>query len=387
MKHFAKLAACFTAAMCTVLASAQVPSTDGAAAPPTTTTSAYVYVLTQNSNNTYEIDGYSAASNGALTLIPGSPFWTSNSLYTSGLASTSHWVFVSDGTYIYSLSISSTGTLKQVSSVNAAEHYGYPGTAGASLVLDHTGSTLYAYALDGTGDNEFQFFSKNSTTGALTYLGSTGINEGYSGYLSFIGNNKDAYGFGCFQDSWLDDGYSRNSDGTLTPFEPTMTTPTYPNGQYCADISAADPASDLAVALYPSTGEGAPAPPAALAVYTVNSSGTSLTTNSTYESMPTSEVGQIYAMTANPTGNLLAVGGESGLQIFFFNGSKQITPYTGFLAEHPIWQLGWDNNNHLYGISYSGRLYSFTVKTTGYVQDPGSPYTVSTPRGITVVSK
>jgi hypothetical protein len=149
--------------------------------------------------------------------------------------------------------------------------------------------------------------------------------------------------------------------------------------------AAADPFGNLAVALDLET-TGPPSPPAWLAVYTADSSG-NLTTQSTYQNMPTSEVGWLNDMKLNPAGNLLAVAGSSGLQIFFFNGSKPITAYTGFLAEHPITQMFWDNHNHVFGISSSGRLYSFTVTTTGYHQDSGSPYTITNPQAIAVLSK
>ena len=387
MQHFSKLAACLIATLCTALASAQSPSMEKAAAP-TTTTSAYVYVITNPNSNSSELDGYSASSNGTLTRLPGSPFWTSNNAYVTGLANTAHWLFVSDGTYIYSFSISSTGTLKQVSSVNAAQYStNDPITAGLYLVLDHTGSTLYALGTDGAGNNVFQFFDKNSATGALTYFGSTNQDIGY-GNIAFTANNEYAYGFGCFQDETFSSSFVRSSDGTLTQFFPNEPIPNYPNGEYCLSGAAADPTGDLAVAMFPGTYTGPPAPPAALGVYTVDSSG-NLSTNSTYENMPTTEVGWINenGLLASPAGNLLAVAGTSGLQIFFFNGNKQITPYTGFLAEHSMTQIAWDNHNHLYGISFSGRLYSFTVTTTGYHQDPGSPYTVNMPRAMTVLSK
>jgi hypothetical protein len=156
--------------LCTVLASAQLPSTQNGAAQTTTSPNAYVYVISNPSTSTYELDGYSADSTGALTHLAGSPFWKTNKTLLA-MANTSHWLFVSDGTYIYSFSIASSGALKQVSSVNAAQHYGFSGLTGVYLLLDHTGSTLYALAEDGVGDNEFQFFSKNSTTGALTYSG------------------------------------------------------------------------------------------------------------------------------------------------------------------------------------------------------------------------
>jgi hypothetical protein len=385
MKHFAKLAACL-ATLCTLLVCAQASTQDGTAVRSTTSTSAYVYVISNPSTTNVQLDGYSAASDGTLTLLPGSPFWTSSKSYAQGLAGTTHWLFVSDGTYIYSFSIGSTGTLKQVSSINAAQYSsGDPITAGLYLMFDHTGSTLYALGMDSSGNEEYQFFDKNSATGALTYFGVSNQETNYNS-LSFTGNNEYAYGFSCAQAETFGDSVIRSSDGGLTQFFPSEPIPSYPNGQYCLGGVAADPGSDLAIAMYPGPIDGSPEPPAALGVYTVDGSG-NLSTNSTYETMPTSEVGWINDMEANPAGNLLAVGGASGLQVFFFNGSKQITPYTGFLAEHFMTQLAWDNSNHLYGISFYNRLYSFTVTTTGYHQDTDSPYTISVPRSITVVSK
>jgi hypothetical protein len=385
MKDRAKLAACLIATLSAVLASAQVPSTqEGSVSQTTTSPNAYVYVISNPSSNTYEIDGYSADSTGALTLLAGSPFWkTSKALLA--MANTSHWVFVSDGTYIYSFSIASSGALKQVASVNAAQYYGFSGLAGVYLLLDHTGSTLYALADDGVGDNEFQFFAKNSTTGALTYFGSTGASAFY-GYTAFTGSNLYAYGFGCIQDSRADYGFSRGSDGSLTRLSIDPPMPTYPNGNYCpAGGVAADPASDVAVPLNLETTQP-PSPPVWLAVYTADSSG-NLTTNSTYQNMPTASVGWLDYIAASPAGNLLALGGTSGLQVFYFNGSNPITLYTGLLAVHELSRLAWDTHNHLYGISPSGRLYAFKVTTTGQKQASGSPYSISNPLAITVLSK
>ena len=390
MKSSLKLGTClvvlsYMIVSCTVGTSAQVDDTqDTAASQPSTSPTAYVYVVTNPTSSTSELDGYGAASDGTLTKLPGSPFWTSNTQFVTGLANTAHWLFVSDGVYIYSFSIGSNGALKKVSSINAAQYYPYGGLVGASLVLDHTGSTLYAAALDGTGDNEFQFFTKNSATGALSYSGSTAINIAY-GELLFATSNQYAYGFGCFQDSTFDYAFSRGSNGTLTPLNVNIPIPTYPDGDYCLDMAAAAPANNLAVAMYLET-TGPPNPPAWLGVYTADSSG-NLTTNSTSQNMVTSEVGNLNDMAASPAGNLLAVGGDAGLQVFFFNGGNPITAYTGFIAEHRITQLKWDNHNHLFGISSSGRLYAFKVTATGYKQAQGSPYSIPFPRAISVLSK
>jgi len=380
MKHSVKLATCLLATLCTVLAFAQLPPTQGgAASQPSTIPSAYLYVTSNPSSNTYEINGYSAASDGTLSTIAGSPFGKTNNTL-SPMANTSHWLFVSDGVYIYSFSIASTGALKRISSINAQQYDSSGGTSGY-LVLDHTGTTLYNLQLDGVGDNAFEFFNKNSTTGALTYSGSSPVSAAY-GSLAFIGNNVYAYGSACIQLSAAFYGFSRRSDGTLTRLSLNPPIPPNPNGNYCPTGVAADPASDVAI---PFLLEGQP--PVQLGVYTADSSG-NLTTNSTYQNMPSTAVGFVNDMATSPSGNLLAVAGSGGLQVFHFNGSNPITPYTGLLATHNITQIRWDSHKHLYGVSpSSGRLYVFTVTSTGYKQAPGSPHSITNPKAITVLSK
>jgi hypothetical protein len=383
MKPSVKVAACLISALCTVLASAQIPSTQGGAEAPTTSSpSAYVYVVSAVSNGA-ELDGYSADSNGALTRLPGSPFWTSKSQYVTGLAHTAHWLFVSDGVYIYSFSIASNGALTRKSSINAQNYTNYTCGEVGSLFLDHTGSTVYALNIySDCANNTIQSFAKNSSTGALTYLGDTSPSAALWGPVSFIGNNLYAYNAGCIQLSSAFYAVSRSSNGGLARFLIDPPIPSNPNGNYCSWAQAADPASNLAVAFLL---EGQP--PAQLGVYTADSSG-DLTTNSTSENMPTTAVGSVEAMKASAAGNLLAVGGTTGLQVFHFNGSNPITHYTGLLATHELRDLAWDNHNHLYGISpSSGRLYAFRVTTTGYKQATGSPYSISVPQAITVLSK
>jgi hypothetical protein len=47
------------------------------ASAQTTTLNAYVYVINRLNGPINELDGFSADSTGALTALPGSPFWTS----------------------------------------------------------------------------------------------------------------------------------------------------------------------------------------------------------------------------------------------------------------------------------------------------------------------
>jgi hypothetical protein len=82
------------------------------------------------------------------------------------------------------------------------------------------------------------------------------------------------------------------------------------------------------------------------------------------------------------------VGGDAGLQIFHFNGSKPITHYTGLLTTDEVDQVSWDNDNHLYAISYvSGKLFVFTITPTSHHQAPGSPYTITKPQNIAILPK
>lgn len=104
--------------------------------------------------------------------------------------------------------------------------------------------------------------------------------------------------------------------------------------------------------------------------------------------MPTSAVKYVADISMSPTGNLLAVAGTAGLQIFHFNGTNPITHYTGLLSQDQVDQLFWDNNNHLYAISHSAnKLFVFTITPTSVSQAPGSPYTITNPQNITVLPK
>jgi len=96
-------------------------------------------------------------------------------------------------------------------------------------------------------------------------------------------------------------------------------------------------------------------------------------------------VGAVKDLNMSPSGKLLAVGGTGGLQIFHFNGSEPIKPYTGLLTNDEIDQFFWDNQNHLYAISRTaGKLFVFTITPTSHSEAPGSPYTINKPQNIIV---
>ena len=366
MKSSVKLASCLIVIVCGVLLFAPFAS-----AQATTSPDAYVYVINVLSNGSHELEGLRADSTGALSPLPGSPFWTSTAhtqFWT--LAHTANWLFASDELNIYSFLIASNGALTLKSSINAQQFVNSDEVA--ALFLDHTGSILYATEVnvsEGTQGNSILAFQKNSTTGALTYLGNTDYpdrsgsqDELTSSLLGFTGNNEYAYNAGCDQGSVSWYAVRRNNDGTLSEFSIDPTIPSNPNGNYCPYGDAADPTNNLAVALF--LGQSGPTQ---LAVYTADSSG-NLTTTSTAENMPATAVG-FGRMAMSPAGNLLAVGG-GGLQVFHFNGSNPITPYTGRLAWRNTYDVAWDKHDHLYSIG-EGAVQAWKITPTGWKQAVG----------------
>ena len=104
--------------------------------------------------------------------------------------------------------------------------------------------------------------------------------------------------------------------------------------------------------------------------------------------MPKVAVSTVLGYRMSPNGKFLAVGGTSGVQIFHFNGAKPLTKFTGLLAAANLYQMFWDNANHLYALSETaGKLYVFTVTSTGVTQAPGSPHTIANPISIIVLPK
>ena len=136
-----------------------------------------------------------------------------------------------------------------------------------------------------------------------------------------------------------------------------------------------DPTNHLAVGLFLEQSG-----PAQLAVYTADSSG-NLTTTSTAQNMPTTAVGD-GVMSISPAGNLLAIASGRGLQVFHFNGSNPITPYTKRLAwsaSHPAW----DKHNHLYALEGGVRVWRITPN----FWKPTARYPLNAPAALTVLSK
>jgi hypothetical protein len=379
--HRTLLLALIGACASTVLASAQATSSptevnnrlQGSASP-----AAYVYLSNPAGGGGNQINAYSAAANGALTPIPGTPFPSAG----SDMAVNETWLFATDGSNIYSFSIAANGALQQMDSYAAESGGGL-----FSLFLDHTGSTLYTDYY--TTNNDYLSYSIDQSTGQLTPVNDLAGGPSNNSPLSFIGNNEFGYSSSCYHFEPDIFGVQRASDGALTYLTSTPPYPTAPTGDFwCPWLAAADPTNHLAVAMQPHNGNWGIEGPYQLASYTVDNSG-NLTTTNTYQNMPQVLVGDdITDYKMSPDGKFLAIGGGQGLQLFHFNGANPPTKFTGLLPTHAIYQLFWDNADHLYAISPpAGKLYVLTVTSTGISQAPGSPHSIAKPRGLIVLPK
>jgi hypothetical protein len=377
------LVAVATICASTVLASAQVTSspTDNSTSNPATSPVAYVYVSNAASSTTNQINGYAAASNGSLTAISGSPFKQN----VNWMAVNGTWLFgvANLDEDIYSFKIGSNGALSLKDKYTVVTN----GDGVISDYLDHTGSTLYADLY--STNNDYLSYSINQSNGMITAIGDLPGGPSNNSPVSFIGNNVFAYSSSCYHFGPEIIGVKRASSGTLSYLN--NFNPPYPaeksGGFYCPWLAAADPTNHLAIAMEPLTSTWAQDGPWQLATYTVDGSG-NLTTNSTYQNMPSVLVGTVSNYWMSPSGKYLAVGGSSGLQIFHFNGANPITKFTGLLTSSPIEQIFWDNANHVYAISHeSSKLFVYTVTSSGVTQAPGSPHWIKSPQNLIVLPK
>jgi hypothetical protein len=184
-------------------------------------------------------------------------------------------------------------------------------------------------------------------------------------------------------------GYQRGAKGNLDSLSFTWTPPAPPDGYrgYITAFLAADPTNHLAVVLQPANPPGCSAINPQIGSVTVNGKGDLSTTN-TSANMPTTLVSTVYDMKVSPSGTLVAVGGQGGLQVFHFNAANPPTTYTPLLTTDTISEMFWDNSHHLYAISQAtSTLHVYTVTATGYSEAPGSPYTVSQPVAVAVQPK
>ena len=391
MKVLSLLSALSMSAAVVQTTSAQAPNTQ---AVVSTAPVAFVYVSNTPGSGANKVNAYAAAANGKLTPVPGSPFADNlTSMVVNG-----KYLLGSNkgGVYVAAFSIQSNGALHWTTSTDVARFNTSGCVFPSPLILDHTGANLYLASTVGSlcDSTEHQSFTIDKPTGALRFVGSTSQTFLFDTPLTFSANNVYAYGTDCvnFQGNVTDTFhvYKRGSNGllTLTAINPPTPPPPTSGDFYCRSQTAADPSNHLAVsvqAIDQSTSQPDGQPQ--LATYTADASG-NLTVSSISGNMPRTGVGFVNNLSMSPSGKILAVAGQSGLQIFHFNGNSPITAYTGLLTSNDIEQCFWDNANHLYAISQNtGKLYVFTVTPTGFSQATGSPYSIHAPANIIVQPK
>ncbi len=386
MTRFGKLLLCLAASF----TGATLAQTDDVKPAKSSPPVAYVYV-----SRPTHIDGFAASSKGALTPVPGSPFLGK----VQSMAVSSSLLFGSgaDRTNVYSFHVASDGALKPAETINVQTHNSSGCGGLGPPLLDHTGDSLYVGVNTGgsgpgfdCADGSFESFAIEKSTGGLKFLGITGDIFGFFGQLSFIGDNKFAYGASCTPEtagiaSNLA-GFERKSNGDLifAIDGPTPVTKAA-NSFYCPLASSSNPANHVAVVLQSISNEtNEPNGPPQLATYSADNHG-NLTTKSTFENMPATEVTGISDVEMAPSGKEFVVGGQ-GFQLFRLNGSSPITKFTGLeLSSVQFQQFRWDGSNHLYALS-GGMLYVFAVSSTG-VELVGSPTSIPEAQGLAVLSK
>jgi hypothetical protein len=353
--------------------------------PETTAPSPVANVYVQINSG---VNVYNANASGELTLVKGSPFAD-----TGQMEGNNGGYLISVGTdYLHSYKIESNGAVgPQASEINTQSYAGSEcGSTFDASIFDHTGQ-YFSVQLYGSTSNPCSALQtyKVASNGEFTFLGDTVSTDGVHGTAyqqavsTYSSNDTFAYGAMSTQGATVFDAFKRGAAGDLvenTSFNQSGPTPNPSLGNYEPWVVAADPANHLAAVVDTPFGDSTTMQ---LASYTINTSTGAVQSTNTYENMPVVEG---YPITINMSwaGNLLAVGGGNGLQIFHFNGAAPPTAYSGvLLPKVEIDQLAWDKNNHLYALSYSaGEMYVYTVTATSISGVSGSPYKVEKPYGL-----
>ena len=381
MTRYLKLFVCLTASL---TAAALAQTTDQPEATKTSSPVAFVYVSSPTG-----IDAFASGSNGRLTPVPGSPFAGA----VNSMSVNRKYLFGAgvNATDIFTFSIGANGALKQVSEINAQTYN--PGNCGGMgpLQIDYAGTTLYnqvnagcqsgyqSFHIEANGALKFLSAAASGVpTDVLLYPLSPAILLGIDSFAYQMGIVKPGgAGFPGVAEVFyqrLPNGALQNAGGLGV--EPGAKNPI---DLLCPFLLAGDPSDHLAIAWHDLNALGEPAGSDVLVPFTAHGAG-NLSTTSTIDDIPSIDLPSTSAMSISPSGELLVVGGQNGFELFHFNGPKPITFYTGALQTNDQFlQFGWDGHNHLYALSVGPSPYQlrvYTVTSTSFTEDPGSPLTV-----------
>jgi hypothetical protein len=368
------------------------------------TLNAFVFTLgsgmTADGNGNYpcQLRAFTAYSNGTLKSVSGSPY--ASTLCADGnnhMVVNGNTLFVSSGTQIFAYTITaSSGALKQVGMIDTTGGNPDPNDCTFSgMVFDHTGSNLYVLCTDYDNEGPDYLLNYKVAGSQLNFVAATAAGNASNEYLAPTVSSNNEYLYNTYANGidWANHGvavWQRASNGTLTVPQnfstkggPVGWAPTV--GYYVGGYGAkADPSGHLAMLSNYEAG-----PPFGIVgnpqigSYTITSTG-SLTTTGTATNMPFVDVGGFFDMNMSPSGKVLAVAGDSGLEVFHFNGASPVTTF-GWVSRHPQFALHWDDANHLYALGYDG-LTVFTVTTTSGVQN-GAPSAIMNGLAMVVLPK
>jgi hypothetical protein len=327
--------------------------------------------------------GYSVSADGRLTPLTGFPktgwFW--------GVASGRYYFTPDpDNVHLDTYQIGTDGSFTKIYSVldQATAHC----TDQCSIrpdIADPVGSSLYVHIYSyNSGDGLLtpETYSIDKSTGELTYVAQGGADWtfGHGGCQLYDFSPDGRYVYGSCTSAygdWLDISV-RNPDGSLTEAPKIKVTgPTPPAGTFYSGVPAGgDTENHLAAIIFSFDSNGVylyNSPPL-LASYTINADGSLTSTNTAADMPPVHD----FVVTAgvSPSGKLLAVGEQGGIQLFNFNGAAPATADGGVIATDPPQTMQWDTQNHLFVLSSTHKLYVFTVTGSSLVQAPGSPYSI-----------
>ncbi|HWC16777.1 MAG TPA: hypothetical protein VG498_07165, partial [Terriglobales bacterium] len=330
--------------------------------------------------------GYGVSPSGSLTALSGSPSSTSTAQGTNIVTNGANlYAIAEDNTAnldIFSIN-RSNGSLTLANSTSAT--VGDPnrpdpihGDPAGGLALDHSGASLYVNVgvtdLNG-GINVFAVGNGSSAqqlqflpTGAVAFPP-----------LVFAPNNQYAYSNTCFFRSEGVYAYTRSSDGTLKGLSlGPVAEPTVAGAAFCPGALAVSAKGYLAVVwLRQFMCCGSSENHVYLMTYKINGDGTlTAISGSQQQTASTSNPNSANNVAANfdPSGIVLAMAGNGGIQTYSLNGNGMLTPAgSPQNAGVKFQNVAWDNSSHVFATD-SSDLYVFTSSNGMLSQSAGSPY-------------